>query len=428
MELFPDTAEVRRVSLVKLSGEIARSMATIGRIAVDGEIVKPHLLRGGGAFFSLRDRAAQMTVRVASSRMARCRIVHGERVRVTATLEFATDRGELRLVAEEVVPVGEGAIAALLAEVRASLEADGLLDRPRRPIPRLPRRIAVVCGTDAAVRADIESVVVARYEGYPVEFVETSVSGPGAVDAVITALGQLDERDDVDVIVLARGGGDPSQLLPFSDEALCRAVAACTTPVVSAIGHDGDRPLCDLVADLRCGTPSLAAAAVVPDHAALVVALDALVERAVSAFRHRTDIAARRLAANDPEGALRSGLDTAAHRVDRAGQRLALVHPARALDAAISRLRRTDWHTPVVHRQLRCQAELAGHRRHLDALSPARVLERGYAVVRAAGGPVVRDASTLAAGDALELTFARGRAAAIVTSSNGEPPRESPPS
>lgn len=414
MELFPETAAVRRVSLVKLAGEIARAAAGVGKVAVEGEVVKPKVYGGRSAFFTLRDRASQMTVRVAPGRLDRCHLAEGERSLVTGSLEYATERGELRLLAEEVIPVGEGAIAVLLEQVRSRLEADGLVDRPRRPVPVLPTAIGVVCGADAAVRADIESVVAARFPGYPMVFAETTVSGPGAVDAICAALAALDADPDVEVIVLARGGGDPTQLLPFSDEALCRAVAAARTPIVSAIGHDGDRPLCDLVADLRCGTPSLAAGAVVPDRALLLARLDAQRERVELGWSRRLDAAAVRLAGIAPEAALRAGLTTATDRLDRARERMGLVHPDRLFTVAAARLGRIDWRSPLVRRQERCRSELAGHQRHLEALSPTRVLERGYAVVRQADGSVVRDAASIASGDRLALTFARGRATAAV--------------
>ena len=179
---------------------------------------------------------------------------------------WGNDRGQLVLEADEVDPIGEGAVAAMIAETRARLAAEGLLDRPRRPVPRLPRVIGVLCGSEAAVRKDIESVVAARFPGYPLAVEETTVSGPGAAVSIIDALQRLSCRPEVDVVVLARGGGDATALLPWSDEELCRAVAACPVPVVSAIGHESDRPLCDEVADLRFGTPSIAAHAVVPDR------------------------------------------------------------------------------------------------------------------------------------------------------------------
>ena len=399
MTLFPieppaPGGEPRRVSLVRLSAEIHRGLAAIGRIAVEGEVHRPSTRPGGRVYFVLKDRAAQITVTVPGSRARRARAIGGERVRVTGTLDWFAGGGSVQLVADEVVPVGEGAVAAMIAEARARLAADGLLARPRRRIPRLPAAIGVVCGSDAAVRHDIESVVQARFPGYPLVIREVTVSGPGAADAVAGALADLDGASEVEVIVVARGGGDATQLLPFSDEDLCRAICRSATPVVSAIGHEQDRPLCDEVADLRCGTPSLAAAAVVPDREALTGDLDVLGRRAGDLARRAAERAAHRLGAVDRDRAVAEGLTRARERLTRAGARLELVHPARRL--------------PVV------RAALDAAARQMDALSPARVLERGYAVVRTAGGAVVREAARLAPGDVVTVTVARGSFGAVV--------------
>ncbi|HET9443957.1 MAG TPA: exodeoxyribonuclease VII large subunit, partial [Acidimicrobiales bacterium] len=277
MTLFdPVDRPVRRVTLVRLSAEVARSLSSLGRIAVEGEVHRPTVRAGGRTYFVLKDRAAQVDVTVPGSRARRARTVAGERVQVTGALEWVAGWGRVQLVAEEVVPVGAGAVAAMIAEARERLRRDGLLDRPRRPVPRLPEAVGVVCGADAAVRADILSVVATRFAGYPLVFREVTVSGPGAAAAIVAAVDDLDRHPGVEVIILARGGGDATQLLPFSDEQLCRAVAAAATPVVSAIGHEGDRPLCDEVADLRCGTPSIAAAAVIPSRVELEAELAAL--------------------------------------------------------------------------------------------------------------------------------------------------------
>lgn len=395
MTLFdpPAPSSPRRVTLVRLSAEIARATGSIGAIVVEGEVHRP-TRRTGGAWFTLRDRAAQIQVRVPGSKLRRCRTVDGERVAVTGALEWTPNRGQLQLTADEVVPVGEGAVAAMLGEIRVRLRADGLLDRPRRPLPRLPRRIGVVCGADAAVRRDIESVVAARFPGYPVEFLETNVSGSGAADAILRSLVMLDEQEDIDVIVLARGGGDATHLLPFSDEDLCRAVCAARTPVVSAIGHEGDRPLCDEVADARFGTPSLAAAAVVPSYVELRAELNALLSRGSVLLDHRVTTAEARLERLDRRVALATGLDRAVGRLDRLTHRLELAHPKRRLDASA--------------------AQLVSARHRMEALDPRRVLARGYAVVRTKDGAVVREASDLAVGDSLDLQLAHGAAEVLV--------------
>ncbi|MGI8686656.1 MAG: exodeoxyribonuclease VII large subunit [Acidimicrobiales bacterium] len=410
---LPDDGGVRRLSLVRLSSEIARSLAVIGRVAVEGEVVMPRS-HPGGVYFTLKDRNAQVSVRCPGARAARWRVVAGERVLVSGTVSWLNDRGQLQFVADEVAPVGEGAIAAAIDDRRARLGADGLLTRPRRPLPMLPAVIGVVCGTEAAVRADIESVVAVRFPGYPMAWVPTNVSGPGAADAIAVALLALDARPDVDVIVLARGGGDAAQMLPFSDEALCRAICACSTPVVSAVGHERDRPLCDEVADHRFGTPSLAAAAVVPSRHDLGTAMERWQEQRDLFVRRQLATASARLAAVDRERAVRTGFDVARDRLDLAAALWRWAHPARAVASAGAHLARVDWRAPA---QRRCGQEarrLAAAHSHLDALSPARVLERGYAVVRDGHGAVVRDATAVAAGATLDVQLAAGRLAVHV--------------
>jgi exodeoxyribonuclease VII large subunit len=387
--LFPASeAAVRKLSLVRLSTEIARSLAPVGKVAVEGEVHRPTRGATGRIWFTLRDRAAQIGVTCPANKARRCRAVAGERVSVIGALQYRSDRGQLVLVADEVVPVGDGAVAAAIDDARRRLAADGLLDRPRRRLPRLPEVIGVVCGTEAAVRADIESVVATRFPGYPVEFAEVTVSGSGASESIMRALLAFDRRADVDVVILARGGGDAPQLLPFSDEELCRAVAASSTPVVSAIGHEGDRPLCDEVADVRFGTPSLAAGLVVPSQVELEAELARLIGAAEGALTTRLADADRRLRAIDRRGALVAGVDVARHRLQRAAARLEGLHPRRLVVEAADRLE--------------------SRRLHLEALSPVRVLERGYAVVRTPDGTVVRDVGAVATGDAIDVQLARG--------------------
>ncbi|MGH9067558.1 MAG: exodeoxyribonuclease VII large subunit [Acidimicrobiales bacterium] len=408
MELFPPEAVVTRLSLVKLASEIARRLAALGRVSTEGEVVKPFTTRSGRVYLTLRDRVAQVTVVCPPSVARRSRLVHGERVGVTGTLTWSTDRGQVHLVADEVVPVGAGAIAAALEETRRRLAADGLLGRPRRPIPRVPAVIGVVCGTDAAVRADIESVVAARFPGYPVVFAETGVSGPGAAASISAAMAALDARPEVEVLILARGGGDAATLLPFSDEELCRAICACGTPVVSAIGHEGDRPLSDEVADLRCGTPSLAATAVVPDRKELVAGLDGQMAAAGRALGTSLDRARARLERVDARAAVGVGVAAAHGRLERASARLDPTHLRRRLQGAAADLGRMGWQFPLSRRIEAHSADLAGRRRVIDALDPARVLTRGYAVVRGPDGAVLRSPDGLEPGDPLDVSLAAG--------------------
>lgn len=424
MKLWNEPADgaARRVTLIRLAGEIARALSAVGRVAVEGEVYRPTTSRGGWVFFTLRDRAAQMDVKVPAGNVRRSRTVAGERVCVVGAMQWANDRGQVHLVAEEVMPVGEGAIAELIAETRRTLAAEGLLDRPRRPTPVLPAVIGVVCGTDAAVRKDIESVAMVRFPGYPLHFEETTVSGPGAAVAIVEALQSVVTRPGIEVVILARGGGDGPSLLPWSSEEVCRAVAFCPVPVVSAIGHEGDRPLCDEVADLRCGTPSIAAGAVVPDRAGLHAALEGRLGLAASALTGRAERAGRRLAAVVPRRALGQGVEQAGHRLDRSTDRLEAVHPARRLGECRSRLRAPDWRRPLWETLGRADGRLGAELRHLRALSPARTLERGYAVVSGPDHTVVRWASALRVGDPIAVRLAAGQVEATVTGvrSSGE--------
>jgi exodeoxyribonuclease VII large subunit len=404
----------RRVTLVRLSGEIARSMAALGRVAVEGEVHRPQASRAGWTYFVLRDRAAQIPVACPARHARRCRAVAGERVVAVGSLVWGNERGQLILEVEEVIPVGEGAVAAMIAEARSRLEADGLLHQPGRPVPRLPLVIGVVCGADAAVRKDIESVVAARFPGYPLAVEETTVTGPGAAQAIVEALGRLTRKPEVEVVVLARGGGDSTALLPWSDEDLCRAVAACRVPVVSAIGHESDRPLCDEVADLRCGTPSIAAHEVVPDRGQLEDELAGLVVLAGTSAHRRTELGRQRLQRADVGGSLATGFERAGSRLRHAGDRLGWAHPRPAAQAGRRRLESADWRRPMAGRIGSSQQRLDALARHARSLSPQSVVDRGFAVVRRRDGTVVRDPIQVQAGEVVEISVARGLIAARV--------------
>lgn len=411
--MLPLAETVRQVTLTRLSGEVARRLAPIGRIAVPGEVHQPKSYRSG-TFFLLKDRVAAVTVRVPSAALRRSRVVHGERVLVTGRLEWQADRGSVLLLAEEVVPLGEGAVAAMVEAARQALAADGLLDRARRPLPGLPRLVGVVCGSEAAVRHDIEAVVAERFPGLPLRFRECTVTGGGAAGAIEAALADLLDDPAVDVVILARGGGDATQLLPWSDEQLCRAVAAAAVPVVAAIGHEGDRPLVDEVADVRCGTPSMAAALVVPRRTELEARLDAALAAADRQLGRRVDLAGARLERSEPVRALGGAVARASSRLDRVGALVGAAHPAGSLQRARGRLARCDWHSPAAGATRRADLRLTAVGDRLGDLGPAQVLRRGYAVVRDEAGAVVRDPAVLVGGQRLEVEVAGGRFTAAV--------------
>src|SRR5579875_2994230 len=382
----------RRLSLVRLAGEIAAAVSEVGLVAVEGEVYRPTTTMAGRTYFTLRDRVAQISVFFSSRSARRCRAVAGERVSVVGQLIWVNERGQLLLEAVEVTPVGAGAVAAMIAEARARLAADGLLDRPRRPIPSLPRAIGVVCGADAAVRRDIESVVGAQFPGYPVVFCETYVSGPGAAASIVEALEALCQQPEVDVVVLARGGGDPTALLAWSDEELCRAVAAAPVPVVSAIGHGSDHPLCAEVADKR----------------AIEESLSGLMLSAARCLHERKEAARWRLRDAEVSGALAAGLERAGSRLAYCREMLARAYPGAMVEGSRRRLAGCDWRAPFSARLEGSRRRLEAARRHAWSLSPQHVVERGFAVARKPDGSVVRDPASLAVGEVLQLTLARG--------------------
>ena len=413
--------EPRRLTLVRLSREVIDRLTGIGRVQVEGEV---HGLKtyASGAAFTLRDRAARISVwwSAGGRNAGECRVTEGQSARVTGRVQFEPGRGSLRLAAEEALPTGAGAVAELISEARARLSAAGVLDRERRVLPRLPAAVGVLCGREAAVRRDIESVVVARWPGYPLRFCEVGVSGPAAGQSIADGLARLCADPEVEVVILARGGGDAADLLPWSEEALCRAIAAAPVPVISAIGHEEDRPLCDEVADLRCGTPSLAATSVIPDRELLWAELDGWLAHAEAATEVAAERARRRLAALAPGRALDARAAAARHRLARAGDSVDHHHPRGRAAAARQRLSRAGDAAAHNHPRLalaRARAVLSSLEREREALSHVRVLERGYAVVRPlGGGPALRDAAAVASGDKLEVTLAKGKVVAEVES------------
>jgi exodeoxyribonuclease VII large subunit len=292
----------------------------------------------------------------------------GERVHVYGRPELFEPRGELRLRALSIDRFGLGEHLAALERLRQKLAAEGLFAAERkRPLPRIPRRLGLVTGNDAAAKRDVIAAVQARFPPARLLVAETLVQGPRAAAAVCEALRAICAQPEIDVVVLARGGGSFEDLLPFSDERVVRAVAACPVPVVSAVGHEQDAPLCDLAADARASTPTAAARVVVPDIAELIASLD----RA------------------------RGGLGRGARRsLERHHERLvserARLHRAAAL---------------LVERR---RSALERSAAKLRALSPLATLERGYAIVRH-GGAVVHAAATLTPGDEIDVKLAEGR-------------------
>jgi exodeoxyribonuclease VII large subunit len=376
-----------------LSGWINR----LGWIWVEGQIAQ--LTRRPGTqtvFLTLRDTAAEVSITVTCPRRVYDSIeppvTEGARVVVHAKPAYYVPRGTLNLSADDIRPVGLGELLARIEQRRRLLAAEGMFDRElKRTLPFLPRVVGLICGRGSAAERDVLDNGRRRWPGVQFRVENTAVQGHDAARQVIEALGQLDRDPLVDVIVVARGGGSVEDLLPFSDEGLVRAVASCRTPVVSAIGHEQDAPLLDLVADARASTPTDAAKHVVPD----VGEEQARVARARDRGRHL----------------MRAWLDRELHALDVMRSRPALAAPVAAIDERERGLRE---YVDRGRRCLRHQLDRAGddvtHQlARVRALSPLATLERGYAVLQGADGAAVRDASQVTAGTQLVARLARGR-------------------
>ncbi len=351
---------------------VAHWLRRLPTLWVEGEVTE--LRRQAGwqtVFFTLKDPEGGACLRAAMPRgqfdALRLDLANGERVHVYGRPELWEHKGELRLRALTIERFGIGEHLAALERLKARLAAEGLFAESRkRPLPRLPRRVGLVTGNDAAAKRDVLTAIQTRFPPARVLVAETLVQGQRAAAAMVEALGAICAEPEVDVVVLARGGGSFEDLLPFSDERLVRAVASSPVPIVTAVGHEQDTPLCDLAADRRASTPTAAGRLVVPDLEELLAGL------------HRSREALAR-------GARRS-LERHAERLAHARDRL---HRAPAL---------------LVERR-RARLVQAGGR--LRALSPRSTLERGYAIVRRDGG-LVRSAAAVARGERVVVEVADG--------------------
>jgi exodeoxyribonuclease VII large subunit len=384
-----------RVVAMKIADWVAR----LGEVWVEGQVTQVSRRPGAAtAFLVLRDPAADVSISVSCRRdvLDPIALTDGARVIVRARPDYYIGRGTLSLRATEVRPVGIGELLARLDQLKRLLAAEGLFAADRkRPLPFLPNRVGLVTGRASAAERDVLENARRRWPAVEFQVENVAVQGPTAVPAMIEALRRLDADRAVDVIVIARGGGSVEDLLPFSDEALLRAVAAAFTPVVSAIGHEPDTPLLDLVADVRASTPTDAGKRLVPDVAAEQTRLDQL------RHRGRRQLAGRLDRAGDGVSALRQrGRRQVVSRVDGA---------ARDAEALRARARRC-----VLSRVDAAVAELSHARARVAALSPAATLQRGYAVVQRADGTVVRRPSDVDVGEPVRLRLAEGELAATV--------------
>ncbi|MFE5872706.1 exodeoxyribonuclease VII large subunit [Streptomyces roseifaciens] len=368
----------------------------LGAVWVEGQITQLSRRPGAGVvFLTLRDPAHDVSLSVTCYRAVFDRVAdivsEGARVVVHAKPEWYAPRGQLSLRAAEIRPVGVGELLARLEQLKKSLAAEGLFAAERkRPLPFLPQLIGLVCGRASAAERDVLENARHRWPAVRFEIRNVPVQGVHAVPRVIEAVEELDKAPGVDVIIVARGGGSVEDLLPFSDERLVRTVAACGTPVVSAIGHEPDSPLLDLVADLRASTPTDAAKRVVPDVGEELIRVRQLRERALRCVTAHLDREERGLASVRARPCMQHPQRMVAEREDR-------------IDALTARARRT-----LGHLLDRADSELSHTHARVVALSPAATLRRGYAVLQHADGSVVRDAAEVTAEEELRARVAEG--------------------
>jgi len=451
-------------------GDLVRGVNTLlearfPQIWVEGEVVGLKVGSGGHAYFTLKDDVASLPTAMWRSSIERLkfRLADGQKLRVRGRLGVFVKQGRFQFYADRAEPAGLGALMIELEQRKQRLAAEGLFDASRkRPLPVWPRRIGVVTSAHGAAFHDILKVARRRC---PMEILlaPALVQGSEAAGSIRRALARLVRSGRVDVIIVGRGGGSLEDLFAFNDEALARDIAACPIPVVSAVGHEVDVTICDLVADVRAATPSQAAELVVPDRKAELARIDGLSRRVARALeravlderarlepleaRLRTAVTARISAARSRVRQAERGLEQThpRSRTARARQTLQrldrrLEHAMRPLMAARRQaLERLDRRLPTLVRPLvptrrmrldRAEAAmrqavlalLSGVRLRfaraagaLDALSPLAVLGRGYALVRSREGAAIRDARELHPGQVVELSLARGSARAEVT-------------
>jgi exodeoxyribonuclease VII large subunit len=399
-ETSPEQPWPVRLLSAKLTDYVSRAPG----VWVEGQVIQ--LTRRPGqstCYLTLRDPdvdlSFQVTVNTRVLDTLAVPLPDGSRVVIHARAQLWPRRGSLSLVADQIRPVGVGELLAQLEHLRRILAAEGLfaLDR-KRPLPFLPGVIGLVCGRASAAERDVVENARRRWPAVQFEIRPVAVQGPRAVGDVVAALQELDRDPKVDVIVIARGGGSTEDLLPFSNETLLRAAAACTTPLVSAIGHEVDQPLLDLVADLRASTPTDAAKRIVPDVQAEIAGVRQARQRAESTLRARFAREVQTIAG------LRS--------------RPVLADPGRQLRTlADELLTERERATRSLRARINHAAQDVDHlRQRVRALSPAATLARGYAVAQTTDGRVVRSPADVGPGDLLRLRVDGGEIAAEVVS------------
>lgn len=396
-----------------LSSKMKSYIDRMSSVWIEGQVVELNH-RGKASYLTLRDTDVEMSlpVQIWKNVLERTGAPLSEGSHVVANLkaDFWTKTGRLTMRANDIRAVGLGELLAQLERLKKQLAAEGLFDPAhRKRLPFLPNRIGLITGRDSDAQKDVVSNVHLRWPAADFEIRNCAVQGPDAVPGVMKNLAELDEDPQIDLIVIARGGGSMEDLLPFSNEAMVRAVSNAKTPVVSAIGHEADRPILDEVADLRASTPTDAAKRIVPDVA----------EENMNLLRARAE------------------LDAAVNRIlDREQEMLTAVRTRPVLAEPLTLVSAHENDLQMLRRRslqatnglvLQAQNEIHHLRSQARSLSPLRTLERGYAVVQSDQGQAIRDAAEVSAGNTVHVRVARGRFDAEITDITAESPSAGKP-
>lgn len=388
---------------VRVISEAIRDwIGKLGPVWVEGELSQVDDRRGSQMIFMrLRDTSSDISISLSCHRsvfQAVAPLPQNARIKVFSKVNFYTGNGSLSLNAREIHHVGLGELLARLEMLKKALAAEGLFAASRkRKLPFLPRKVGLICGRNSAAEKDVVENAKRRWPAVRFEIREVAVQGASAVVEVSAALRDLESMEEVDVIIITRGGGSFEDLLPFSDEGLVRLVASCETPIVSAIGHEQDTPLLDLVADLRASTPTDAAKRVVPDMEEEIAGIRELALRLHRGVERRVESEARLIANLQSRPVMRDPM-------------VIITPEFESLSRDRISIKRS-----LVHRLTLASKELEGTISHLRALSPYGVLDRGYAVARREDGRIIRDGSELKSGELITLRFAKSGATAAVT-------------
>lgn len=390
-------APVRVISEI-LKGYVDR----LGPIWIEGEISEINE-RTGMAFMRLRDTSVDMSLSVMCHRTVLAPVAplpQNARVVILAKVSFYTKNGTISLSAKEIRQVGIGELLARLEHLKQLLASEGLfaLDL-KKTLPLLPRRVGLICGRNSAAEKDVVENARRRWPAVQFEIREVAVQGAAAVIEVSAALRELEANPEVDVIIITRGGGSFEDLLPFSDEGLVRLAASCETPIVSAIGHEQDAPLLDLVADVRASTPTDAAKKVVPDIEEELTMISQLRDRANRRLLNFLDLETSRLTALRERPVLKDPM--------------VLVTTRREIITGL----RDRSHRSTSHAVDLAREELLHIYARVRSLSPQSTLDRGYSVVQRHDGSIARDPKELTAGERLRIRLALGEIGAIVETS-----------